>query len=401
MNDKKLETWFFMRPGFSTFRLEPDKHRQYLFGERDRRQRDLVLGSIEEACYTKEGHKTAVYGDYGRGKTHQCFNIIYEVQRRNFPVIPIYIKCSAYKSKEPFYSLFKEMVLRQSTADLNRVATEYQRRVNNREARPLIDIVYFEDIATVMSKGLSAVETDVIKNSMRWLGGEPKVPMGLISKALQPQLTDSREFGAVLRGIAHMYSEVDGKVPLYLVDEAERFQNVTNPDAYYTWLASLRDITEILGVAMVFYIGAKTRNELPVLFVQEEIIRRIGVSNYIEFTNPSRDELKDFVCELLETFIFKGEVPAAHQIVVEREALSSEIPEELGKITGGDPQRLRCFPFEPDAFDEFVEQVSTGDLASKPSEVLVRLQKAALRAMRNDMRTINSRIVQEINTEGF
>ena len=40
--DKTMETWFFMRPGFSTFRLEPDKHRQYLFGQRDRRQRAEV-----------------------------------------------------------------------------------------------------------------------------------------------------------------------------------------------------------------------------------------------------------------------------------------------------------------------------------------------------------------------
>src|SRR3990167_8965072 len=131
MDNKRLDSWFFMRPGFSTFHLEPDKDRQYLFGDRDRRQRDLVLGSLEESCYTKEGHKSAIYGDYGRGKTHQCFNIMHEIERRGLPLAPIYVKCSAYKSKEPFHSLFKELVLRHPTATIQRIASEYTQRVKN------------------------------------------------------------------------------------------------------------------------------------------------------------------------------------------------------------------------------------------------------------------------------
>ena len=83
--DKTMETWFFMRPGFSTFRLEPDKNRQFLFGERDRSQRSVLLSALEEACYSHEGHKAAVFGDYGRGKTHQCHNIMYEIERRSLP----------------------------------------------------------------------------------------------------------------------------------------------------------------------------------------------------------------------------------------------------------------------------------------------------------------------------
>ncbi len=35
---KKMDTWFHMRPGFDSFRLEPDKHRQFLFGDQERRQ---------------------------------------------------------------------------------------------------------------------------------------------------------------------------------------------------------------------------------------------------------------------------------------------------------------------------------------------------------------------------
>src|SRR3990172_4108869 len=142
--NKTMDSWFFMRAGFSTFRLEPDKHPHLLCGDRDRRQRDTLLGALEEACYSKDGHKAAIFGYYGRGKTHQCYNIIFEIQRRGLPLVPVYIKCSAYKSKEPFASLFKEMILKHSSSELQRIATEYQRLVYKKEAQPIEEIVRHE-----------------------------------------------------------------------------------------------------------------------------------------------------------------------------------------------------------------------------------------------------------------
>lgn len=399
--EKTVDKWFFMRPGFNTFRLEPDKHRQFMFGHRDRQLRDLLLGSIEESCFSKEGHKATVYGDYGRGKTHQCHNIIFEIERRNLPLVPVYIKCPAWKSKEPFQSLFKEIVIRHRSEDLRRVATEYEKRVQAGTALKLDEVIEFEDIAEVMSKGLTVVNLEEVKKSMRWLGGEAKMEMVTVKPTLQPQLTDSREFGAVLRGLAHMYATVDGKVLIYFVDEAERFQNVTNTDAYYSWLASLRELTEILGVALVFQIGAKTRNELPTIFVQEEIVRRIGQSNYLELNNPGQTELRDFIDELSGTMIQKGEVPDIHRQVMDPSSATTSIPPELLAIVDDDPAKLAAYPFEPDALDTFVNELSAGGYANKPSEVLVRLQKYALRAMRYDRRLITEKIVQEVNAEGF
>jgi Cdc6-like AAA superfamily ATPase len=399
--EKTIEKWFFMRAGFDTFRLEPDKHRQYMFGHRDRQLRDVLLGSIEESCFSREGHKATVYGDYGRGKTHQCHNIIYEIGKRNLPLVPVYIKCPAWKTKEPFQSLFKEMITRHRSEDLRRVATEYEKRVQAGTVQKLHDIIDFEDIAEVMSKALTAINIDEVKKAMRWLGGEPKIEMATAFPALQPQLTDSREFGAVLRALAHMYLTVDAKVLLYLVDEAERFQNITNTDSYFSWLASLRELTEILGVALVFQIGAKTRNDLPTIFVQEEIVRRIGLSNYLELNNPGQTELRDFIDELLKTTIRKGEVPDVHKRVMSPEAFDPTIPQELYDLVDNDQDKLGAYPFEPDALNTFVTELSAGGYANKPSEVLVRLQKYALRAMRYDSKLITEKIVQEVNAEGF
>ena len=177
---KSMDTWFFMRQGFDTFQLEPDRHRQFLLGHRERQQRDIILNDIENAVYAMDGHKAVVFGDYGRGKTHMCHNLVFELERHGDAVLPLYVKCSSYGSKEPFFSLFKELVARSTTTRMNEVAIEYVRRVQRNEAQKLEEIVQSEDIALVMAKGLTAVEQDVVRNSMRWLGGEPKVDMGLV-----------------------------------------------------------------------------------------------------------------------------------------------------------------------------------------------------------------------------
>jgi hypothetical protein len=398
--EKSMASWFFMRPGFTTFRLEPDKHPQFLFGTRERTQRDYLMGEIEGASFGQDGHKAVIFGDYGRGKTHLCHNLEYEIGRSSLPIHPIYIKCSAYTSKEPFQSLFREMVMRLATAEVKRVATAYERMVAEGKAKPIVEIVRSEEIAFVIRQGLTAVSDEAVRNCMRWLGGESKVPMQLINTSLKPQLTDSREFGAVLRGLAHLYATVDGKVLLYLVDEAERFENVTNVDTFAIWLAALRELTEIAGVGLIFFVGAVTRNQLPTLLLSEEVMRRIGVANYVEFTSPSRDQLKAFLLELFSTFIAKGPMPEQHVAVVTQDALNAPVPDELQTLAS-DAAAIETYPFEPEAFEDFVENLATGHMANKPSEVLIRLLKASQRAMRKDKHIIGRSIVNDLNSEGL
>src|SRR5262249_20643557 len=150
---------------------------------------------------------------------------------------------------------------------------------------------------------------------------------------------------------------------LYFIDEAERFNNITNADAFTVWLVGLRELTEIAGVGFIFFVGAISKNDLPVLLIQEEIMRRIGVINYIEYLPPGRDELRAFLKELCSTCIRKGEIPEPHLSVAPPEVLDPTIPQELTAITTGDPNRLDAFPFEPDALDEFVENLVAGGSA--------------------------------------
>jgi hypothetical protein len=396
---KTMDSWFFMRHGFDTFQLEPERHRQYLFGHRERKQRDLLMNDIENAVYAMDGHKAVVFGDYGRGKTHMCHNLAYVLKKRGDDVLPVYVKCSSYGSKEPFHTFFRELVSGLKVDYMHKVADEYLRRAQRGEVQKIDEIVQSDDIALVMSRGLTAPENDFVRSSMRWLGGETKVDMGLVSKALRPQLTDSREFGSVLKGLSHMIRTVEGRVPVYLIDEAERIQTVNHVDTFAAWNAALREITELPKVGLIFFVGALTRNDLPVLLTLDEIKRRIGVVNYIEFANPGREEIKDFLLELFATSIRKGAVPEEHREAVAATAQDPAVPEQLVQLAAGDAEALKTYPFSPGAFNDFVEQVSTGEAASKPSEVLKRVQKIAQRAMRADVRVIDVKLVDALAAE--
>jgi hypothetical protein len=283
---------------------------------------------------------------------------------------------------------------------MNRIATEYGKLVAAQKAQPLVEIVQSEDIAQVMGKGLALLNDELVRNCMRWLSGEPKVPISGAGAAIRQQLTDSSEFGAVMKGLSHMITTVERKVPVYFIDEAERFNNIANPDAFAVWLVSLRELTEITGLGLIFLVGAVSKNELPVLLQQEEIMRRIGTVNYIEFLTPSRDQLRTFLKELLSTCIRKGEMLEPHRSVASAVVRDSAVPQELEAITNGDRDQLEAFPFDPDALNQFVEDMAAAGSANKPSEVLKRLLKAAQLAIRKDRRTIDLSIVKQISQEG-
>ena len=227
--------------------------------------------------------------------------------------------------------------------------------------------------------------------------------MTLVARDL-PALRVSKQFGAVMKGLVQLFRKMENAVPVYLIDEAERFHLVTHADFYWSWLAALRELTEIVGAALIFFIGQKSRDDIPAMFMQDEVMTRIGVSNYVEFYNQGREDLRDFLGELFQTIIRKGPVPdPLRPVLAERlgDKLDEPIPEDLVSMLAENGQQLESYPFTMDAFEQFVEDCATSELSNKPREVLIRLQKAAGRAMRKESRFIDKAILEEIARDGI
>jgi hypothetical protein len=402
-----LSDALFLRPGFRDLRLEPETHSRFLFGERDRQLRNELLDGIEESHLGGEGQKAVRAGDYGRGKTHQSQNLIYEIERRGLPVKPVYVKCVEFRKNEPFATLFSQMIGALGTQEVNELAVAFQRKVAAGEAQPLDTVIQAEEILEVF-KRLGNPTLEYVRYALKWLGGDTSITKqerNQLLTGLGNPVSVSRGFGEVMRGFAHMYEAVEGRILLFFIDEAERFREITNPDTYWSWSACWRELLEIVGVGFVFFVGAKTRDDWPLLLVSDEIRTRIGATNYQDIFDPGRDELKAWVLELLQTYFRKGEVPEPLRDAVAnaagQEAVDdTEVPEELREVTGGDPAALAAYPFTPEALEEFVTQCMTEELANRPREVLKRLRKAAAKAAMKGERVIDEDIVEQIQSGG-
>ncbi len=384
--NKNMHDWYFLRDGFDSLRLDPERHSAFLFGKLDRNRRNALVNGVEEACYGMRGYKAVMYGDYGRGKTHQCNNIIYEIHRRELPVHPVYVKCIEYGSKEAFASLFSQMVLGLGVANVRRVAQEYEHRVANGGTDtplPIDDVIGKGDVAHVF-KSLSLQNELMVMLALKWLGGEKldKANIEKLGAALTPQLTVSRDFAAVMKGLAHMFREVDRRVILFFVDEAELLKGVTNPEANQKWTSSLRALTEITPVGYIFFVGANNEDDIPQVLVWDEVRTRIGAANYRDLPNPGDAAMRQWILEFLQTFVAKGPVPEPQLNALPADAQSTGIAPELSSIVGNDDEALRAFPFTPDALNEFVNHSVTDLFGNKPREILDRIDRAAARAMR-------------------
>ena len=102
-----------------------------------------------------------------------------------------------------------------------------------------------------------------------------------------------------------------------------------------------------------------------------------------------------------QTLVRKGELPEAHWDALEGDALDDTVPKALLDIVDNDEERLKTFPFETDAFDQFIEHLLVAEFGNKPSEALERLQKAAQIALTSGSRTIGAEVVDAIQAEGF
>src|SRR5205823_4700839 len=131
----------------------------------------------------------------------------------------------------------------------------------------------------------------------------------------------------------------------------------------------IRALTETQSVGYVFYVGANSIDDVPELFLWDEIRTRIGAQNYRNLANPSVIELKDWVKELFKTLVLKGDVPAPHVKAIRAmtpAALEATVHPDILAITTGSTEALDAYPFTPEALDEFANQCAADNLANRP-----------------------------------
>jgi Cdc6-like AAA superfamily ATPase len=382
----RLREWFHLKPQFTSFKLVPQEHAQYLFGERDKKLRDELLMSLRECAYSERGYHSIIWGSSGRGKTHLANNLLVNAKTNSLPLEMVYVDCPTIKSaKEPLKTFFSAMFRAIPPKIVKRFVTKYVEEKGNHpewDKRILAELNNDSMIYRAITEGLVLPNESTVRGILGWLGGED-YKIGNIVENAPEQLEDGGQIARNFGALGDMLLLSEGKNLIFLLDEAERLQTIQSGEQYWTWLSALRESFRRQSVGLVLFIIAANTDYIPRILMEHEIYNRIGASNI--FSSPPFDppDAESFLKQLLAAMVQRDPVPEALQAILNE---------------SGEP--LDCYPFTEDAFRDFIQHHSVGTEENKPQELLNHLERAAQRAITLDKKLIDVQVLQQV-VEGF
>jgi Cdc6-like AAA superfamily ATPase len=383
----RLRDWFHLKPDFTSFKLVPQEHARYLFGERDNKLRDELLMSLKECAYSERGYHSIIWGSSGRGKTHLANNLLVHAKSDDLPLELVYVDCPTIKSaKEPLRTFFSAVFKSIPPKTVKRFVTKY---VEEKDAHPewdkrvLIELNHDRVIYRAITEGLVLPHEGTVRGILGWLGGEDYRNISNIVDNAPEKLEDGGQIARNFGALGDMLLLAEGKNLIFLVDEAERLQTIQSGEQYWTWLSALRESFRRTSVGVILFIIAANTDYIPRILMEHEIYNRIGASNI--FSSPPFDppDAKSFLTQLLATMIQRDPPP-----------------ESLRQILEEADEPLEFYPFTADAFQEFIQHHSIGTEENKPQELLNHLERAAQRAITLGKKLIDVQVLQQV-VEGF
>jgi Cdc6-like AAA superfamily ATPase len=376
-----INDWFFLKPDFKSFKISPLKHPQYLFGKEDGDLRDTLLTSLRECTYSQLGYKGIVFGQAGRGKTHLANHLLYKAKQDQLPLEMVYVDCPTIPSPKSPVSTLLSQVLRSIPAEtILRIGPVFFSKKTEEWEKRVQEELNDAQIYKALRAGLTTVNPDTIVKMLLWLGGEPwEGVRDVLSPDAPKQITSETQIARNVGALGEIILLTEQKNLIFLLDEAERLQTISGGEHYWKWLAGLRELFRRDTVGFLLFIIARNRDNIPVVFQEEEIMSVIGTNNIYPSPPYAQQQAESFLRQLLENVIMRDPVPA-----------------ELQKVLTAAQEQIDTFPFTRDAFERFVTFHSIGENVNIPREIINGLESAARRAISENKRIIDSAVLQQV-----
>lgn len=383
MTTPRLRTWFYLKNQFTSFKLIPREHAQYLFGQRDRRLRDDLLMSLRECAYSEHGYHAIIWGPSGRGKTHLANNLLIRSREDNLPLELVYVDCPTIRSsKEPLRSLFGPLFRSIPPATVRRFVLSFVEQIERQpewEDEVIEELGNDRAIYRAIVEGLILPSETAIRGILGWLGGESYAKITTIYDNAPEQIEDSGQIARNLGALGKMLLLSEGRNLIFLMDEAERLQTIQSGEQYWVWLSAMRESFRRPTVGVILFVIAENEDYIPRILWEQEILSRIGPNNIFPSPPFAQTDAESFIEQLLETMISRDPVP-----------------QPLEDLLGETGEELRYFPFTREAYEEFIQYHSVGTQESKPQELLNNLERSAQRAITFDKRLIDLDVLRQV-----
>lgn len=377
--------WFCLKDGRRNFSIDPVQDRNQLFGKPeweagidDRLKKSQLLSTPISLVW---------WGQFGIGKTHRLRHTEYLVQKNGYAYRTCYVVASDIQEKTGFERLHYELVNELGRDTMRQIVKSYVLKVagNQDGVRPIIEICGNSADVAAAIESFGGASDRVVPAAWRFLcgrqleKGEPDV-VGVS----RPSLERASDYASVIAALATMIETECNQQLFYLVDECENLLRITNRTAEARWNEALRAILDIKNLSIVLTVGAEKSDNLPVLILRPDIVRRIQKDNYVQMDAFKEPETEGFVRGLLEQWIDT----AKRNVLESEEQFAASVPDYEPSL----------YPFTKGGFQMFCQGVTVDPRSAKPSEILAKLNNVAAEAYFQDKRLINR---DHLTTMGF
>lgn len=382
MNSPKFSDWFCLKDGRKNFLIHPVRDRNVFFGMpewesevEDRLKRSQVLETPTRLVW---------WGQYGIGKTHRLQHTEYLIDKNDYSFHVCYLTASDVQDKTGFETLLYEMVNSLGRDRMIELTHQYYQKISTGEVQKFNEICNgVADVTAALEALGGPAKEEAKKIAWSFLCARKIEKSEMMATGVgRNKLEKSAEFAAVIGAFADIIESETGKTLLYLIDEFENTQRITNKTAESQWNESLRYILDLKNVSVVITIGAEKKSELPILILKPDIVRRVQKDNYVTMSSFKAPDTQIFLQDLLKQFVDAGK----------RSAL--EKSEKLADTFSD--YKAELYPFTEGSFQVFCDHVSLDPRNAMPSQILARFNDVAADAFLQGCRVIDRNFLADL-----
>ena len=333
-------------------------------------KREFLLGQVP---------KLFLYGPYGVGKTHTLYNLKHYIDTN----IDLKDKCLIYilevefRSKTAYQYLHERFMEKIGFEYVNKIVTQFI----NENAMDLDKAMYsvFEDENIIKAMRFLSVGGQNSIIPWKWLCGHQLKDADLSLIGLSRNLNQTYDLVKVLTGLGNLSMRYQKKRIIFLIDEAEALNNVSDPNALDSFHDAFRKLADNdnNSIGFILSLFATGSNDMPEVVTRPDIITRIGANNIKEiYPLTEMDDLKQFVLDFLNYFIDKD---AAKTVI-------DAFPQPITKDS---------YPFTEEALDYYIEIALSSRTASLPRNIIKSIAEAAIHAFDRGSQVIEYCDVEE------
>jgi hypothetical protein len=370
-----LRDYFFLKDRES-LSIDPWRDQKQYFGASN--LNDRILKRIESDFVQPRGiPKFFVHGSFGSGKTHTLAHIEYVLKHwEMYPTEPIYIDIAPLTVKERFERIHSRLL---DAVGLDRIRSAAEAAADLTNDKDKVEGFLNSGAVKFGDQALKTSQANIFRNllfggrqaqmSWEWLKGRKTSVDDAQTLGTQKQLSDSQDFVFCLLNIGTLYYVGCKKRIVFLIDEAEAFRNVTNPDSTSELVHALRLILEdsnrYIGCVLAIQVEGG-QEDIGQLFTRDDIRRRVGYEQgYLDLNGlvANVGNAKKFIEEMLSYLI--NQEQAAHAIKTEK----------LDTVA-------QYFPFTEEAIERISIEVANNQERALPAAIIAWMSNAAIEAWR-------------------